>query len=171
MGKSVLLRTLANLYPAAYEEFLLGSVKLEDISPEEFRSRVLYVGSSTHGTGEITTEEFLAAPLRLKVYQGFSPSFPVLEWVNRWNLSGKKLSHLSSGQKQLLIFLRAISLKSELLLLDEFTSHLDREKTQDVERLLEEWRGDGRSYLVVSHSQDQAQRLGERIDFGSLVRA
>ena len=170
-GKTVLLRTLAGLYPATWSQFEFQNKKQEFFSPEEYRSQVLYVGSTTHFSGDMSTEEFLEAPLKLSVYRGISLDPGIKEYLVKWGLQGKKLSLLSSGQKQLLVILRATSLKASLLLLDEPTSHMDREKTLETEKLLREWKTAGRSFLMISHSDDQACRLGNRIQFSSLVKS
>lgn len=170
-GKSVLLRTLAGLYPSTWNQFEFRNKKQEEYSPEDFRTRVLYVGSTTHFPGDMTTEEFLAAPLKLSVYRGHQPDSGLKDHLRKWGIEGKKLSFLSSGQKQLLVILRAMSLRAELLLLDEPTSHMDREKTFETEKMLSEWKSQGRTYLIISHSDDQAGRLGKRIQFSTLVKS
>lgn len=170
-GKSVLLRTLAGLYPSTSARFEFNGKRFEDYSPEDYRSRVLYIGSTTHFPGEMTTEEFLLAPMKLAIYRGFSQSPDLKKYLEKWGIEGKKLLILSSGQKQLLVILRAISLKAEFLLLDEPTSHMDREKTAETEKMLSDWRSEGRSYLMISHSEEQAKRLGKRMEFSSLLRS
>lgn len=167
VGKSVLLRTLAALYPSKSGEVLFHGAPVIDV--EKFRSDVLYCGSTTHLPGEMTAEEFLASPLALTVYRGFRSVFRTGDYLTRWELAGKRLSVLSSGQKQLLVFLRAMVLRPQLLLLDEPTSHLDREKTLEVEELLRAWKTGDRSYLMISHSEEQVLRLGQKISFTSLL--
>lgn len=169
-GKSVLLRTLSGLYPSTWDSFSFKGKRAEDFSPEEFRSKVLYVGSTTYFPGDMTVEEFLSAPFKLGVYKGRVAPPETTEKIKSWKLQGKKLSILSSGQKQLLVILRALSLDAELLLLDEPTSHMDREKTLETEKLLLEWKKTGRTFLVISHSEEEARRLGKRIQFEDLVR-
>lgn len=168
-GKSVLLRTLAGLYPSSSRRFEFKGKKLEAFSPEEYRSKVLYVGSTTHFAGEMTTEEYLSAPLKLAIYKDHKLQEGTLDYLKKWGIHGKKISILSTGQKQLLVILRAISLKAELLLLDESTSHMDRDKTGETEKMLSEWRTEGRSYLMISHSDEQAKRLGKQIQFTDLL--
>ncbi len=167
-GKTVLLRTLAGLYPATYSQFTLHGKTVEEYSAEEYRSRVLYVGSTTQLLGEMTAEEFVAAPLRLEIYRGHRSEIPVIDYLKKWHLSGKKMSHLSSGQKQLLALLRALTLKGEILLLDEPTSHMDPDRTEEAESLILNWLSPERSYLMVSHSGVQAARLGTKIEFQAI---
>ncbi|MFL5785663.1 MAG: ATP-binding cassette domain-containing protein [Bacteriovoracaceae bacterium] len=168
-GKTVLLRTLAGLYPTTYTEFVFEGKKLDDWIMEDYRSQVLYTGTTTHLPGEMSSEEFLAAPFKLTVYQDMNPSLAVEEYLSRWKLAGKKLSHLSSGQKQLLIILRSLSLHPRLLLLDEPTSHMDPDRTKEVEELLLKWQTPEKSYLMISHSEKQAASMGKMIRFNELI--
>lgn len=168
-GKSVLMRTLAGLYPAKYSAFSFQGKNIEEYPAEEMRSRILYSSSSTSLPGEMTSEEFLAAPFKLGVYKGHQSPIEFKDYLRKWHLKGMPLAQLSSGQKQLLVLMRALSLKAELLLLDEPTSHMDSERTQEIEDLLKLWLNPDRSYLVVSHSNEQAIRLGTKINFSEIT--
>lgn len=170
-GKTLLLRTLAGLYPSTYSTFLFKRKNFEEYRMDDFRSKVLYVSSATHMPGDLTAEEFLSAPLKLEIYRDHVPGFSPESYLSRWELKGKRLAHLSSGQKQLLTLLRTLTLKAELLLLDEPTSHLDKEKTLEVEELIKSWQAADpeRTYLVVSHAELQAKRLGKILEFSDFV--
>lgn len=167
-GKSVLLRTLAGLYPAKYASFSFLGKNIEEYPAEEMRSRILYSSSNTSLPGDMTSEEFLAAPFKLGVYKGYQSPIDFTDYLKKWHLKRMPLAILSSGQKQLLVIMRALSLKAELLLLDEPTSHMDSERTQEIEEMLRLWLKGDRSYLVVSHSNEQAARLGTRIEFKAI---
>jgi ABC-type multidrug transport system ATPase subunit len=169
IGKTVLLRTVAGIYSAEYSVFTFHGKDVASYRAEEFRSRILYVGSTTHMIAEMTSEEFINAPLRLEIYRGHKSDILVNDYLKKWHLAGKKMAHLSSGQKQLLILLRALTLKGELLLLDEPTSHMDPERTAEAESLIQSWITPERSYLLVSHSVAQAERLGTKIGFKDLL--
>jgi putative ABC transport system ATP-binding protein len=168
-GKSVLFRTLAGLYPGKYSAFTFSGKNLQEWNPVEFRSRLLYVGSMTHFPGDMRSEEFLEVPFRLAVYKEHKRLFEFSDYLKKWNLKGMPLAQLSSGQKQLLMVLRALNLKSELLLLDEPTSHMDSERTREVEELLKAWLNPDRSYFMISHSDQQVQAMGKVIRFNDLI--
>ncbi len=172
-GKTLLLRTLAGLYSGESSEFSLSGKELVDYSPEEFRSKILYVSPATAMSPEMTAEKFLQAPHRLSVYQGWKSEFSSANYLKEWGMSGMTLGHLSSGQKQLLSLLRALSLRADILLLDEPTSHMDQEKTLIAEKLLKEWKAQDpkRIILMVTHSDEQAQRFGKRINFEEITSA
>ena len=55
-----------------------------------------------------------------------------------------------------------LSLASPVLLLDEPTGALDQESTERVEVLLRERIAAGTTIVMVTHSDQQAQRLGHR---------
>lgn len=170
-GKTLLLRTLAGLYSGMASEFSWKGKSFAEYSPEDFRTRVLYVSPTTAMTPEMTAEEFLNAPLKLSTYQNYPADKTHHNLLREWGISGKTLGHLSSGQKQLLGIIRAISLKAEVLLLDEPTSHMDHEKTLIVEKLLKDWQAKSpeRILLIVTHSEEQAQRFRTKISFSDLT--
>ncbi len=166
-GKTLLLRSLAGLYVGTSAEFVFNNKRMEEFSPEEFRSRVMYVSPSTSMSPDMTVDNFLAAPLKLAAYKDFTSDFPTKDYLTEWGIAGKTLGHLSSGQKQLLGLLRALTLKADILLLDEPTSHMDQEKTLKAESLLRDWKAKdpARIILLVSHSEEQASRMGTVIRF------
>jgi putative ABC transport system ATP-binding protein len=71
---------------------------------------------------------------------------------------------LSGGQRQALTLLMATIVRPTLLLLDEHTAALDPRSAEQVVRLTEEAVvRDGLTTLMVTHSMQQAVRLGDRL--------
>ena len=89
-----------------------------------------------------------------------------LEEVGLYDEISDRLEHsaqkLSLGQKQRLAIARALVLEPEILLLDEPTSSLDPAATRRIEDLLLRLKRD-RTLLLVSHNEEQTERLGDRI--------
>jgi putative ABC transport system ATP-binding protein len=74
------------------------------------------------------------------------------------------IGSLSGGQRQALTLLMATWLKPQLLLLDEHTAALDPKSADQVIRLTEQVVKDGKlTTLMVTHSMQQASRLGDRL--------
>jgi putative ABC transport system ATP-binding protein len=71
---------------------------------------------------------------------------------------------LSGGQRQALTLLMATLVRPELLLLDEHTSALDPQSTEQVVQLTEQIiRTGGLTTLMVTQSMQQAVALGNRV--------
>lgn len=87
-----------------------------------------------------------------------------LETVRMPGFEGKHVSTLSGGEAQRVALARALVVEPELLLLDEPFASLDRlSRTAlqaDVRRILKE---NGLSAMLVTHDQEEAGRMGDRI--------
>ncbi len=70
--------------------------------------------------------------------------------------------NLSGGQQQRLCIARALISDPEIILLDEPTSSLDDKACAKIEELLIELR-ENCTLLIVSHYQDQVQRVADRV--------
>jgi ABC-type sugar transport system ATPase subunit len=87
---------------------------------------------------------------------------------------GRKPAELSGGQRQRVALARALAKRPKLLLLDEPLSALDkglREATQSELKALQ--RETGVTFIVVTHDQDEALTLADRIavmDSGKIVQ-
>lgn len=159
-GKSLLLKALANLYPLQFESFSYNDKTIKDWTPEIYRSQVLYIPSVNFYAHDGTVEDFLNLPFSLNVHKDCKPIVSFNDYLSKWNLTGRKFSELSSGEKQSLSFLRGLSLNPEILLLDEPFSHLALERTQELEQLLTQWKTEHqKSFLIVSHDPHQQERL------------
>lgn len=159
-GKSLFFKALSNLVSTKFESFIYQDKNLSEWKPEIYRSKVLYV-SQVMPKNIGTVEEYLKQPLTLSIYKDFKSDFPLKAFTEKWELTGKELTHLSMGQRQLLSVLRAVYLNPEVLLLDEPTSHLDQKRTSEVEELLLDWKKKSQgSLLLIVHDNDQAKRLG-----------
>lgn len=92
-------------------------------------------------------------------------------WKDTKDKLHKSGSSLSGGQQQRLCIARAISVKPDVLLMDEPCSALDPISTATVEDLILELKNDY-TVLIVTHSMQQAMRVSDYTAFmylGELV--
>jgi len=153
VGKTLLLRALADLDPIEAGELALDGVGREQMAPARWRAAVCYVPA-----GEVrfvgTALDNAARATQLGLHAGRVPRCP--EGLD----PGAPAAQLSSGELQRLALERALSLEPRVLLLDEPTAHLDPERARAVERRLSDWCAEGGAILCVSHDPELATRLG-----------
>lgn len=151
-GKSLLLRAIADLDPSTGQIFLDGAERCEMSGPQ-WRKKVRYVGAES-GWWEDAPRAHFAKNARIE------------RWVAGLGLEDvhldRSIARLSTGERQRLALIRAISDNPEVLLLDEPTSALDQASTALVEELIRFQILSGRSVIIVTHDEAQAQRLATR---------
>lgn len=151
-GKTLLLRTLADLDPNRGEVSLDGKSR-DDFSGPDWRRRVVYLPAESGWWGDRVGEHI----------SDWGKAAPLVEWlglpetVRDWTVE-----RLSTGERQRLALVRALILGPRILLLDEPTSGLDAEAVTAVEALIEEHLGEKASALWVTHDAGQARRVAQR---------
>ena len=78
-------------------------------------------------------------------------------------LAGRLAPSLSIGQQQRLAMGRALSLKPDVLLLDEPTASLDPHAKREVEKRMEAFAASGMTLIFASHNLGQVKRLATRV--------
>ena len=87
-----------------------------------------------------------------------------LEAVGLGGRGDAKASGLSAGEAQRVAFARAIVVRPDLLLLDEFTANLDPTNVNILEAAVREYnRETGATIVLVTHNMFQAKRLAHRV--------
>lgn len=151
-GKSVLLRTIADLDPHEGDVWLDGRSCMSMPAPQ-WRRLVTYVAAESGWWHDTVGPHFPPGT-------DFSTTFPKLGIAP--SHADVPVHRLSTGEKQRLALLRALCLESRVLLLDEPTSSLDPESVEKVERLLCELLSAGTAIILVTHDAEQAVRMGTR---------
>lgn len=151
-GKSLLLRMIADLDPNE------GTVHLGDLdrastTAPAWRRHTIHLAAEPGWWAERVDAHFeparQAAALALTARLGL-PS----------DIMAREIRTLSTGERQRLALVRALSRGPRCLLLDEPTSALDPDAVANVEALLRETMAEGMVLVLVSHDASQAERLG-----------
>lgn len=148
VGKSLLLKSLARLIPKKSGEIILSDKNSLEFEVTLWRSKVMYLPPVVTFEEDQTVEDFLKVPFRFERYRSIHQIFFPGKYLD--NLS-KKMSLLSSGQKQQVALLRAISLNPQILLLDESFSHMDQTKRKMYSEILMSQSRKDLSLISVSH--------------------
>jgi ATP-binding cassette subfamily B multidrug efflux pump len=163
-GKTTLISLLLRFYDIEQGSIRIGGTDIRDIDPRELRRRFGVVLQDPHlfsgtieanirlGTEWITEDDLAAAAEQVNLLEfieslpeGFAQ--PVRE----------RGDGLSTGQKQLISFARALAHNPRYLVLDEATSSVDTETEfrvrEALTRLVE-----GRTSIVIAHRLSTIQR-------------
>ncbi len=147
-GKSLFLKSLARLIPSSWDELSFNNKSMTHYPIEMWRSKITYLPPEVCFSDESSVDEYLAEPFLLKRYKNFKTKFEPQK--NLTNLAGT-MKLLSSGQRQRIALLRAMSLDSDILLLDESFGHMDQATREEFFNLLAKWVEKGKILLIVSH--------------------
>jgi ABC-type iron transport system FetAB ATPase subunit len=154
-GKSLLLRMIADLDPNDGTVALDGRDRGTFNAPA-WRHRVLYCAAEPGWWHDTVAPHFAPGPNR-DLARALMPRLGL-----QAALFDSLVVRLSTGERQRLALIRALVLDPPVLLLDEPTGALDQDSTAQVETLLRERLEAGTAILLVTHSPEQAGRLGHQ---------
>ncbi len=165
VGKTTVVKIIMGLQVPEHFRMMIEGVRLGEVSPKKFWRNVLW--------GKKLTMAFQHADEALNPHATVDESLSILpspalrtpEGRMRVlrvlfddsaiaSLRTKKVWQLSGGQKQRLNLLRAFSLSTPLVILDEPLNALDFGSIGRVLDLVEEHRRGGHAILLISHNED-----------------
>jgi ABC-type iron transport system FetAB ATPase subunit len=154
-GKSALLRSIADLDPAEGEVALDGRSRTHWPAPQ-WRRRVVYQAAEPAWWAAEAAAHFQAGDAAL--LRELLPALGLAPDVLRTDIA-----RLSTGERQRLALVRSLAPGPAVLLLDEPTASLDPASSAAMEALLHDRLAAGLAILMVTHSPQQAQRMGGRV--------
>lgn len=163
-GKSSFLRLLNRLDEPTSGTVYLDGTDYRELDPRALRRRVGYVAQKPAlRSGTVSENVTVGARVREEPVDDARAA----SLLDRMGLAGygdRSVEDLSGGEAQRVAIARTLYVDPEVLLLDEPTAHLDASTEADVENLLAELVGvDDLTCVVVTHDEDQAGRLGDRV--------
>lgn len=167
IGKSTLLRTLTNVQPKLEGTVLINDRPLETISDLELAHALSLVLTETIPSKNLTVFELVA--LGRQPYTNWIGNLTdtdisiinkAITQANIEPLSQKKCFELSDGQLQKVMIARALAQDTDLIILDEPTTHLDMYHKAYILKLLQKLAQEtGKTILFSSHEIDLAIQL------------
>ncbi|RIJ76246.1 thiol reductant ABC exporter subunit CydD [Nakamurella silvestris] len=179
VGKSTLLLTLAGLLPPLSGALTVATVDggrtaLSEVDPALRRRRISLVGQRPFLVAGSVRENLLLGqdgPVDEALLWRALAAADAAEWVRLlpqgWDtILADGGSGLSAGQRQRLVVARALAAPTQVLLLDEPTSHLDTESELRVLAGIREVSA-GRTVVLVTHRRAPLDLADELLDLGS----
>jgi len=177
-GKSTLIKTLAGLLPARQGEIELEGQRLNDLSaPKRVRAGIAYVPQEYNVFRNLTVLE------NLKIAREFMGAGRSRERVLDDEVAGlfpelaahhrTQAGNLSGGQRQMLAFACALTVRPKVLMLDEPSAGLSPKHMGDVFDKVRRVNAMGVSILLVEQNAREALRISHTciVLAGGRVRA
>jgi len=166
-GKTTLLRILNGLTkPDIGQVSVMGEVlRFCNGSDLSVRRRMSYLSQKPVALRS-TVWDNVAYPLRLRGFTDVDRRVSgALEHVSLMDMRDRPACTLSGGELQRMAFARATVYEPEILLLDEFTAHLDPYNITVLERAVKDYLEERGAVVMVTHNLFQAKRISSSAAF------
>lgn len=164
-GKTVLLESIAGLYPIKSGEIWLRGKEVVRLEPEKRGVSIVYQDHALFPHLSVKDNVIFGLRLRKEKHQEIKVT---LDWITDLlsisHLLHRKPETLSGGERQKVALARALSTKPKVLLLDEPLSALDPETRENLQQELRQLhRVLNITTVHVTHDFEEAIALGHRI--------
>ena len=164
-GKTTTLRTLATvLGPTSGRASVMGHDVVK--APTEVRRSIGFLSTSTALYPRLTARETLEFFARINGYPEERLKARVDALVQRFGLGSyarARVDKLSTGMKQKVSIARAIVHDPPVLIFDEPTVGLDVLNAHELQEVIRELRGEGKTIVFSTHIMSEAEKLCDRI--------
>lgn len=164
-GKTTLLKCIAGLFEPDAGKVVLDGVDITAVPPDKRNTSLIFQDYALFP--HMTVKENVQFGLKLKKMDNETINKQVSSTLEKIGLGGyedRLPRQLSGGEKQRVAVARSLVVKPKLLLYDEPLANLDYRMQRRMERELraihEEF---GLTSIYVTHNQEQALSLGDRI--------
>ena len=171
-GKTTITRLLNGLIPHYYEGELQGEVIVDDMNIakcplHEISKKVgsVFQNPRTQFFTVDTTSElaFSCENQGLPEDEIRHRILSVVGELDIKELLGKNLFHLSGGEKQKIACGSIAAAKPNIIVLDEPSSNLDIMAIRDLQRLIEVWKGQGKTIIIAEHRLYYLMGVADRV--------
>lgn len=164
-GKTVLLESIAGLYPLKSGQIWLDGKEVTRLEPEKRGISIVYQDQVLFPHLRVRDNITFGLKLHKQTEQEIEANLNrVVELLDISHLLDRKPDTLSGGERQKVALARALSIKPRLLLLDEPLSALDPETREGVQKELRQLHSQSKVTTVhVTHDFGEAIALGDRI--------
>ena len=164
-GKTVLLESIAGLYPIKSGEIRLRGKEVTQLEPERRGISIVYQDHVLFPHLSVKDNIIFGLKLHKQTKQDTKASLDwVVELLGISHLLNRKPDTLSGGEQQKVALARALSIRPEVLLLDEPLSALDPETREGVQKELRRLHNQLKVTTIhVTHDFEEAIALGDHI--------
>lgn len=181
-GKTTLIRLINGLIPNYFQGDLSGQVivKGKNISKLELYESAKIVGSVFQNPRSQFFNVDTTSEIAFGCENQGLPEDEIIKRVNRssedFNISHllyRNIFKLSGGQKQKIACASVSATSPEVFVLDEPSSNLDHEGTNDLRNVIKKWKSAGKTVIVADHRIYYLKNLADRFFYmkdGKIVK-
>lgn len=172
-GKTTLIKIIIGVLQLSNNS---GSVEVNGISLSEvdiynFRRRIISIMAQSIQYLNVTVKELLFEHLLEKTTEGIIRKISDLNLKHLYfnetfdlnSLMEKRLSELSGGEKQKILFLRTIIKDAQIYIFDEPTANLDSDSVEDIIKFMEVLKN-GKIVVIITHETELFNIFDETIN-------
>lgn len=164
-GKTTLLRTIAGFESPASGDIRLDRASILGVPAHKRPVNLMFQSYALFG--HLSVEKNIAYGLEaegLPRAEILSRVADIMDVIGLTEFAKRRPAKLSGGQRQRVALARALVKKPRLLLLDEPLSALDRKVREEMQLELKRLQHEvGMTFVVVTHDQDEAMSMADRI--------
>ncbi len=170
VGKTSLLKCIAGLLPLSAGTIHCKGKELSRLKQNRIAKVMAYVPQIHYPVFAYSVFETVL--MGRTPYLGFF-SFPepkdeqvaesAIEALGITHLSDKAYTQISGGERQLVMFARALAQEPEVIILDEPTSHLDYGNQVKILSLIRQLSRKGAAVIMTSHNPDHAFMIADKV--------
>lgn len=179
-GKSTLLKNLSNVYNPESGFIKIYSKDIKKYRTKELAKNISLVPQDTTISYDFTVFDIVLMGrfpyldrFKKENEEDFKIVTEALKKTNTFHLRNRNINEISGGERQRVIIARALAQESEIIFLDEPTSHLDINHQIDLLNLLKQLNEEkGTTIILVLHDINLACRYSDKIilmDKGEIV--
>ena len=156
-GKSTIINALCRFYEINKGDILFDGQSIKDINKFDLRKQIALVQQDVFlFSGKVIDNIRLGnVQMRQEEIQSISTAVNSHNFINNFPLKYEQElieggGSISSGQRQLLSFARALAVKPQILVLDEATSSVDMDTERQIKNGIKEMTR-GRTSIIIAH--------------------
>ena len=170
VGKSTLFRCLLGLSTPTGGEVTVDGEKISNMSPAQLARKMAYIPQSHHPLFNFSVLDMVLMGTTSQLGRFAAPGKPqekmalaALERMGIMHLKDRGCSHISGGERQLVLMARAIAQQAKILVMDEPSANLDFGNKLRVMKTVKGLTADGYTIIQSTHDPEQAYLYSDKI--------